>query len=258
MGTFGTGIIQDDTVSDVVGFVVDRLKAGSSLQAASSEALSRFREIEADEDESPLLWLALAFVQWKYGAVVDEAVLQRVRADVLGEHGLDRWRDDPKLLANRKAALSKFLAQIDVPNPKPSSAPRLITRAAPFRVGDCLAVLTSDGRYTAALVLGVDNSNPEYGRNLIAGLDYLESHVPEITVFEQRRWLFKHHGQWNGEPDIAWYLPVGFRKESKRITVVGKVAMWPSDPKDSRSYAGWNLLGQQILYRRSAGARSDV
>lgn len=258
MGTFGTGIIQDDTVADVVAFVVDRLKAGWSLHAASSEAHLRFRELEDDDDESPLLWLALAFVQRKYGAVVDEAVLQRVRADILDERGLDRWRDDMKLLTKRKAALSSFLAQIETPNPKPSPAPRLITRAAPFSEGDCLAVLTADARYTAALVLGVDNSNPEYGRNLVAGLDFLEPQPPTITVFEQRRWLIKRHGQWNGQPDIAWYLPVGFKKESKRITIVGQVAVRNSDPKESRSYAGWNLLGQQILYCRAAGSKSDV
>ncbi len=258
MGTYGTGITQDDTVADIVGFVVDRLKAGSSLQAASVEAFANFRELEADEDESPLLWLALASVQWKYGAVVDDTVLQRVRADIIGERGLDRWHDDPKLLQKRKAALSKFLAKIEEPNPKPSSSPRLVKRSAPFREGDCLSVLTSDGQYTGALVLGVDNSNPEYGRNLIAGLDYLAPQPPGIAVFEQRQWLFKRHGRWNGEPDIAWFLPVSFRKESKRIIVIGRVSIRPSDPTESRSYAGWNLLGQQILLCRAAGANSDV
>jgi len=258
MGIFGVGIAQDDTVADIVRFIVDRLKAGSSLQAASAEALAKFRELEADDDESPLLWLALAFAQWKYGAVVDQAVLRRVHADISAERGLGRWRDDSKLLQKRKGALSKFLAQIEEPNPKPSSAPRLVTRAAPFQEGDCLAVLTADGRYTAALVLGADNTDPEYGRNLIAGLDYLEPYPPGIAIFEQRQWLLKHHGRWNGAPDIAWYLPVHFRKERKRITVVGRITLLPSDLKESGSHVGWTWLGRQILLCRAARESSDV
>ena len=114
------------------------------------------------------------------------------------------------------------------------------------------------GVQTCALPICTDNSNPEYGKNLIASLDYLDSKPPRVEVFEQRPWLFKRHGNWNGEPDIAWYLPVRFRQESKRIAIVGWVDLRPSDPKESRSHAGWNLLGQQILLCRAARSNNDV
>jgi hypothetical protein len=256
MGTYGTAISQDDAVADVVGFLVDRLKAGSTLDAASKAALARFREMEGDDDEAPLLWLAIASVQWKYGTV-DVEVLRRVRADTTDERGLDRWREDPKLLLKRRAALSSFLARIEKPNPKPSPLPRLIGRAAPFEEGDCLSVITADGRYTAALVLKVNNSNPELGMNLVAGLDYLGSEPPDLAVFEQRKWLLKHHGKWNGAPDLCWYLPVRLRQERKRIAVVARTAIRATDPRDAEPHCGWNLLGQQILLCRGKSAQPD-
>jgi len=250
MGSWGTAITANDTVSDVRDFMLDRLKAGASLAAASAQAITRFEEIERDADEAPLLWQAVALVQWKYGRV-DEAILERIRGDIESERGLDVWRDDPKDLAKRKRALEAFLQKIQSANPHPSSPPKTILRRAPFEEGDCLAVRTEDGRYTAALVLKVNNQNPEYGMNLVAGLDYLEDKPPKLEFFEERKWLFKRHGSWNGEPDLDWYLPVRFRKESKRISVLGKTQIRRSDPHDARGHAAWNLLGHQILLCRA-------
>jgi hypothetical protein len=257
VGAWGSGILQNDTVADVVGFITDRLKAGDQLQAATAAAITHFAELEHDRDDAPLLWLAIAHMQWKYGSV-DPKVLIRVRNDIEAERGLDLWRDDPKSLSRRKGALARFLGQIEQPNPKPSALPKLIVRRAPFRQGDCLAVLLPDGRYTAALVLAEDNTNPEYGMNLIASLDYCESVPPSLSVFEQRKWLVLSHGNWNNERDICWYLPVRFQSVRKRITIVGNVRPKWSDPKESRMYAGWNDLGLRVLLCRQHEAKQNA
>jgi hypothetical protein len=251
MGYWGTGITANDTVSDVRDFMLDRLKQGSSLAEASSRTITHFGLLENDPEDAPLLWQAIALVQWKYGKV-DDAVLVRVRRDIESERGLDIWRDDLKGLAKRKGVLEKFLNKLQIANPKPSSLPKTILRRAPFEEGDCLAVRTKGEHYTAALVLRADNQNPEYGKNLVAGLDYLAEEPPALAFFERRKWLFKHHGNWNGEPDLAWFLPARFRDASKRITIVGKTRIRETDPKDARGHAGWNLLGGQILYCRSS------
>src|SRR5579862_2139694 len=127
MGTWGIGISQDDTVADVAGFMVDRLKSGASLVIASKDAAARYKELEQDEDEAPLLWIAIASVQWKYGQV-EESVLRRVGSDIRAGHGLDRWRGDDKALAKRTAGLQKFLDKIGTPNPSPLAAPKFIVR----------------------------------------------------------------------------------------------------------------------------------
>jgi hypothetical protein len=128
--------------------MLDRLKGGASLAEASSRAIAHFKEMEGDPDDAPLLWQAIALIQWKYGKV-DDAVLARVRHDIESERGLDIWREDPKGLAKRKGALDKFLGKLQLANPEPCSSPKTILRNAPFEEGDCLAVRTADGRYCA-------------------------------------------------------------------------------------------------------------
>jgi hypothetical protein len=112
-------------------------------------------------------------------------------------------------------------------------------------------VLLSDGRYTAALVLREDNSNPEYGKNLVASLDCCDVEPPNLAVFERREWLVLSHGSWNNQRDICWYLPVRFQQERKRITIVGNIDSKWRDPKDAPSHVGWNHLGVQVLLCRA-------
>jgi hypothetical protein len=255
MGAWGTGITADDTVADVVDHVVERMKRGEELAAACSDAERTFHADLSDPDDGPLVWLALAHVQWKYGALAPH-VLERVRLDMSNGQGLERWRDDPKLLTQRRAALVRFLSKIESPNPRPSSLPKVVTRLAPFAEGDCLSVTTTTGLFTAAIVLKADNTNPEYGKNLVGSLDYLARLPPTLEVFERRQWLHKHHGNWNGEPDLAWYGPHGTKVERKRFAIVGRTKLRFRDPSSAPSHTSWRQLGEQILLCHSH-ARGD-
>jgi hypothetical protein len=247
MGTWGFGITQDDTVAEVLDGITTCLKAGDSLEQAVQTARLDFAELEGDDDTYPLLWLGIAAAQWKYGAVTTE-VLHRVRSDVASERGLDLWREDPKSLARRKASLEKFLFLIEQPNPKPSPLPKLIVRKAPFHPGDCLSILLSDGRYTAALVLGEDNSEPRYGKNLVFHLNYDKPEPPTLAIFEKREWLILTYDNGYSEPDLCWYLPFQLRKVRKRIMVIGNIALKPGDPQESRCLTNWHLIGSRILW----------
>ncbi len=249
MGTWGVSVTADDTVADIISFVTDELKAGEPIEIATAKAMVEFSELKNDEDEEPLLWLAIAHLQWKYGNV-DPKILEHVRHDIASERGLERWRDEPQSLLKRKAELAKFLAQVESPNQKLSKPPKSVIRKAPFAKGDCLAVLLQDGRHTAALVLDENNSNPECGMNLIASLDFLGTSPPEIDVFKRKEWLRLNHGSWNNRMDINWYLPTQFRQESRRFSVVGKIKLGWFIPKGDGSHAGWKSLGTQILLCR--------
>jgi hypothetical protein len=250
MGIWGPGITSDDTVADVVDAVVGRMKRGEDLVAACRGAEREFAPYLQDEDDGPLVWLALAHVQWKYGAV-EAHVLERVRADVSTGRGLERWRENPALLAQRQAALARFLEEIESPNPKPSRPPRPITRLAPFADGDCLSVLTSDGRFTAAIVLATNNADPENGYNLVGGLDYLSETPPPMAIFEDRAWLRMYHGNWDGQLDLCYYLSPRLKSNRKRFVVVGKTRLRSGDPSEAIEYSSWEMLGTQILLCRS-------
>ncbi|MBL8312039.1 MAG: hypothetical protein JNL19_16580 [Burkholderiales bacterium] len=238
-------------MADVVGFITDRLKAGDALLLAVDKAKAKFAELDDDPDEGPLLWMAIAHAQWKWGAV-DAITLARVRQDIETGRGLDRWRDDGKTLSQRQVALNAFLARIESPNPKPSAIPKLVVRRAPFRAGDCLAVALQNGHYAAALVLAEDNSNREYGKNLVAMLDYDQACPPTVEVFERRPWLLRVQTPQRRERDVCWYLPVKFKSVSKRLSVVGTVPLKLGDPKPDKLYphAGWLGFGEHVSEAR--------
>jgi hypothetical protein len=255
MGAWGHGIRQDDFVCDVIGAFEDLLKAGKSVADATRAVQSQFAAEIEDADDGPLFWIALADVQWTFGQL-DRQVLKRVREEFESGRSLSRWTADSRGLSGRRGALEKFIAKIAQPNARPRKPPKLVIRAPKFRPGDCLSIRMSNGQYAAALVLVADHSNAEYGKNLIAVLDYLSPQKPTIEVFRQRKWLvYTHHG-WKNRMDLAWYLPVRFRAVKDRIDIVGQVGILESDPKDSNTYCGgWVHLGEQVVAQREWDAK---
>ena len=104
MGAWGHGIRQDDVVLDVIGVFEDALKSGASAGEATQAVRTRFSGALADvDDEGPLIWIALAEAQWTGGAL-DPEVLARVQDDYRAGRGLSRWEEDPRGLAQRRAA----------------------------------------------------------------------------------------------------------------------------------------------------------
>jgi hypothetical protein len=248
MGAWGFGIRQDDLVLDVIAAFEDELKAGKGVEGATDAVTAKYAAEVADSDDEPLLWIALADVQWTYGALSPQ-VLSRVRADLDSGRSLRRWLEDPRGLARRRAELEKFLGKIATAKPTAKKRPKLVTRAPKFAAGDCLSIQTAGGRFAAALVLVADHSNPEYGKNLIGVLNYLSAEKPTLHIFRDRNWLIRSHHDWNNSMDVAWYMYVGFGQAKARLEIVGRVEILDSDPKDSNSYSGWAGLGEQVIYQ---------
>ena len=254
MGAWGYGIRQDDFVLDVVGIFEDLLKAGHSVADATTTVKARFAAAIKDSDDGPLLWLALADVQWTYGELESE-VLNRVKGDFDSGRSLDAWREDTRGLLRRRAALEKFISKIAVPNPRPRKSPKTVVRAPKFQPGDCLSIRVANGQYTAALVLAADHSAVEYGKNLVGLLEYLSPQRPPMEVFRTRKWLVPTLHNVSNAMDVAWYLPLGFRAAKDRLEVVGHVDILDSDPKDSNTYRGWRGIGEQVMHQREWGPK---
>lgn len=232
MGSWGYGIRHDDFVMDVIGEFEDALKAGKSVAEATASVTARFGGALDDADNDPLFWIALADVQWAYGAL-ELAVLERVRADFAAGRSLVAWEEDPRGLAKRRAVLEKFIRKLEVPKARPARGAKTIVRAPKFEPGVCLSIHRFDGQYGAAIVLAADHSTPEYGKNLVGVLDYSSNLSPAMEVFRNRQWL-----------QAGWYFPTGFRKVKDRIAIVGAVEVLDSDPKHSNFYFGWGNIGE--------------
>lgn len=233
MGSWGHGIRHDDFVCDVIGEFEDVLKAGKTVAEATAAVTSRFRGAIADADDGPLFWIALADVQWAYGAL-EPTVLDRVRDDFATGRSLLAWEENRRGLAKRRAVLEKFIRKLEVPKARPAKGGKAIVRAPKFAPGNCLSILRVNGEFGAAIVLAADHSTPEYGKNLVGVLDYSSDTSPAMEVFLERQWLH-----------VGWYFPQGFRKVQQRITVVGTIDILDSDPQDSTLYFGWGNIGEQ-------------
>jgi hypothetical protein len=253
MGAWGFGIRQDDFVCDIIGVFEDLLKAGKSVAEATKAIKSQFGAATKDADDEPDFWIALAEVQWTYGGL-EASVLKRVREDFDSGRSLLRWEEDQRGLARRRAVLEKFIGKIGVANPRPKKPPKLVIRAPKFRPGDCLSIELAKGQYAAAIVLAADHSVPEYGKNLVAVLDYLSADKPTMEVFRKRKWFVLSHNSGNNRADVAWYQPIGFRKVKDRLEVVGQVEILDSDPKESNTYCGWAGIGDRAKYRHDRDA----
>lgn len=254
MGAWGYGIRQDDFVLDVVGDFEDRLKAGQGAADATNAVKAKFAAAIEDTDDGPLFWIALADLQWLYGEL-EPQVLKRVQDDFDSGRSLDPWREDPRGLSRRRATLEKFISKIAAPNPRPKKPPKIVVRAPKFAPGDCLSIRLANGQYAAALVLAADHSIVEYGKNLVALLDYLSPEKPTIEVFRNRKWLVLTHHNWSSKLALAWYQHVGFRAAKGRLDIVGHVEILGSDPKDSNMYSGWAGIGEEAVYQREWDAQ---
>jgi len=196
-------------------------------------------------------------MQWTYGQLHPK-VLARVQEDFRRGRGLDLWKEEPaNVLQERRNVVTRFLRKIEQPNPRPKTPPRVIVKPPKFEEGDCLAIALSRGQFGAALVLAADHTNPEYGKNLIGVLDYLEKDEPALEIFHERMWLRLTHHQHKGEKAVAWYGAEGFQAARGRLRVVGRVPVRRSDPKQSRESGNWSYLGQELTRQRKWNRRAD-
>lgn len=220
MGTWGAGILDDDFARDVYDIYMDAVRSGRTPREAVAAVQARFAREMADPDENAVAWLALARAQREAGAV-DALVVARVQAIVDGGQGLVRWREaGPDSLRQRKAALTRFVRQLSTAAPK-ARRPAAATVAAPFDVGDCVAIDCADGRVEGAVVTRhkVTGSTRSHVLTVV--------NVPDVAPlapqhFAPPRWRPVHPDH----PGLAVKIEVyddGWARHAKRYRLVGRI-----------------------------------
>ncbi|QDT48204.1 hypothetical protein Pan258_22440 [Symmachiella dynata] len=251
MGFWGHGVQQNDTVSDVEIAFEAFLKKDPDVAAATEHVKKQYATAIDDEDEAPLIWQALANMQWTYG-ILDPQVLEKVRADLKSGIELESWRAESEAdYQKRKAATEKFIAKLETPRPKPKKMPKVVLRKPKFAAGDCLSVKHLNGQFGAVFVTVANDSNPEDGYNLVVVLDYLSNTRPTLDVFKVRKWLKRDtpDGQGNSAYVLA-YDQEGYHQAKQRLEIVGNLPVEELDPKRTASGASWITVGDEILRDR--------
>jgi hypothetical protein len=92
MGSWGSGIFDDDLASDLRDEWQDALERGSSPEEATSKLLAGVgSEVADDQDDGPVFWIALATLQLDAGAL-QRTVAERATSAI--PTNLERWRGD--------------------------------------------------------------------------------------------------------------------------------------------------------------------
>ena len=251
MGSWGIGILSDDTAADVHGEYMDKFNDGLEHAAIRAALEEEFVDSITDQDEGPVFWLAFALAQWECG-VLEPDVLGRVTDLITSKQTLDRWEEGGAAqVRKRQQVLERFLEKISQPNQKPKRRRRVKHLPAVYASGDCLAIKLEDGDYGAALVLATDETPKAEGWNLVGVLRYKDKEKPPLPVFEGREWLHLTHHSWKGDkPEMHWCPARRHKKEGAALEVVGQVALREDDIREFNSFGGWNLGLQPVLQER--------
>ena len=114
MGTWGTGIFQNDVADDVKTAYISKLRIGKSDEEALEEIVSENADILSDKDDALDFWFALSSVMYDYGRLSEDV---RCKAMALLGSDSDSERWDEKELRKRKAELEKLKSKLNAQMP---------------------------------------------------------------------------------------------------------------------------------------------
>lgn len=251
MGSWGTGILQDDTVLDIIDEFKEYLKETQNITDSTVKLIENNIEIINDEDEGPLFWIALVKCQWDYGQL-DQQYLNIVIENFNKEIGLDIWKEESESdYLKRKKVIFDFIQKISQPNLKIKKIPKLIIRKPLFVDGDCLALQVNEEYFGAALVIHTDDSSKEYGRNLIVVIDYWDIRPPTLEVFNKPKFLHLTYGNWNGALHKSWHSGSGFKNFKNKVIKIGNIDVSNYKDIEDHSYSSWDFLFRLIEKQKS-------
>lgn len=167
MGAWGTGILEDDEVLDVVGAFFHAYDQGATPEEASAKVRERARPGPTPRPQDTRFWLGLAHAQWECRALAPEtlaAVEHIVRSGVEKDRGWETgW-------PARQEALTTFLGALKTPKAKARRRQPAKLVTPPFPVGSCLAFPSRPGRWGTAVVLATsgDDRPVEHASTLLA------------------------------------------------------------------------------------------
>ena len=121
MGTWDTGLYQNDLSADVRDDYISKLKAGKSDEEALKEILEEYKEESEDDDEKYNFYLALADTLWKKGRLTD--ALKDKALEILEEDKVsERWMSE-KIRKERIKVLDKLKGKLESPMPERKKVP---------------------------------------------------------------------------------------------------------------------------------------
>jgi hypothetical protein len=101
MGTWGAGIFDDDISLDVQAEYEEAIEDGLSVKKATNLILEIYEDVLSDDDEGPMVFLALAAIQLEKGHI-QEKIKEKALNIIESEAGLERWNSLEKDELNKR------------------------------------------------------------------------------------------------------------------------------------------------------------
>lgn len=150
MGAWGAGLFSDDTALDVKGDWEELYKRFGEPEQTTRELLANHDA--DDEDLGPVVVLALAMCQWKYGCLQPDIKARALKV-VRSGAGLHLW-EDPKDLARRKVVYTRVAETLQQPQPARKRVKQLTPlEPTPFKPGQLLKYRCWDGEFVLLWVV---------------------------------------------------------------------------------------------------------
>ena len=168
MGTWGTGIFDGDTASDVRDDWREAIVDGLDPEEATAHVLQKHAVALAEPDDGVVVWVALAAAQSETGRLQPN-VRDRALAIIEGGGDLARWEESgPAAVARRRRALTRLAETLRGPQKSPTRLRRPRPQITPHAVGDVIRVRGEDGESEGLFVV-VDHADgwPPGSRNAV-------------------------------------------------------------------------------------------
>ena len=242
MGTWGTGILEDDTALDIHGDFIERFDDGESPDAARQAAIRRYYDQFLDEETNAAVWLGLAQAEWDVGALQPDT-LQAIEQIVATGQDLARW-DGPNQ-DQRQAVLQAFVETLRTPRETPRVPTPIVAKPAVAQPGTCFAVKLLDGQGWGAGVVLALTGNKYDTYHLLAGLRGVYPAPRPLSVYERRDWLTLTHHNFKGDLCLTDAGAEGFAKDRDTygIVMVGQMALRADEPVPPLGIMGWEAIG---------------
>jgi hypothetical protein len=248
MGTWGSGILDDDTARDVYDRYLEAHRTGKNGDAIVRALCKEFARVVSDPDEGPVFWLAVAQAQWDSSAVTTD-VRERVEEILAKGLGLSRWADEGAAqLKARQAAVSRFARKIRTPR-KRITRPAPEPAAVPFEVGDCLAIELADGRFGAGVITKhLAGTSPS---DIVSIVAYHEDEPPAAGRFNPPSWIPVTE---TPELTILKYqlYADGYRRHRNRYRVVCRIELGVVPPPLTLRLGNWGNFWTDLGERLDA------
>lgn len=183
MGTWGTAIFSDD-VADDVRYEYRLLIAYNYSDEKATEMVKDlfYKEYNSktDKDDEIVFWLSLALTKWNCGRL--DSKTKDKALEILDNGGdLFRWKDEGKLLYNKREKVLKDLKQkLLSQQPLPKKVSKPVDRRCPWKLGDLLVFkildegLIGNSLYGKYVLLRVSEITRTPICHFLKDLDYYE------------------------------------------------------------------------------------